>query len=171
MASDTSQLIILGLAGFVLYRMASAGQLGDVAKKVATGAPLPLPAAPPPPATPAAIAAWAAAIGLNICVAELFVAENGGRLPTSIAELQGWGTRTGRWVNGNWSCTPSTGGGTPAPAPVPAPAPCDTSFIPGVRYVGQRADGQFIVVIGGQVVFVSADQGTAEREYNRQVCG
>ncbi len=49
-------------------------------------------------------------------------------------------------------------------------APCDTRFIPGVRYVAQAADGLYIVVIGGQIVFSTNVRETAEREYNRLVC-
>ncbi len=62
-------------------------------------------------------AAWAAAIGLPVCIADAFCAAYG-RLPASLAELNSWGNATGyRQPDGTWSCTPSPGGGSTPPPP------------------------------------------------------
>lgn len=80
-------------------------------------------------------------------------------------------------LGGPRSVPPTTQPGAP-PSPVQPPPPqgtlphpCDTSFIPGQRYVARLPNGCFEVVIGGVRVFTSCDQGEAEREYNRRVCG
>lgn len=78
---------------------------------------------------------------------------------------------------------PGTGSGTTTPPgtttrppggvvqpPVTGGPGCDSSFIPGVRYVELR-NGVYNVVIGGAVVYSSTSQSAAEQEYNRRVCG
>jgi len=61
----------------------------------------------------------------------------------------------------------SAAGGAPS---VGGSKPCDTSFIPGQRYVEYR-NGVYNVVIGGRVVYTSSSQQDAEATYNRMVCG
>lgn len=65
----------------------------------------------------------------------------------------------------------------PSPVATPSkpviPTPCDTSFIPGVRYVARTADGGFDVVVGGVLRrhFPAGQQSAAENYYNQLVCG
>lgn len=56
-------------------------------------------------------AAWADDLGLPRCIADLFVAEHGGRLPVSNTELCEWANSTGRRLpSGVWQCTPTPAG-------------------------------------------------------------
>lgn len=56
------------------------------------------------------------------------------------------------------------------PTTQPPISGCDTSFIPGVRYVS-AVTGGWVVVIGSKVVYQSASQSDAEQKYNSLVCG
>ena len=71
-------------------------------------------------ATQQEIEAWANAIGLPVCVGQLYANENGGNLPPTLDALDAWGNATCRRVNGVWNCNPQPcGGGTQPPGTQP----------------------------------------------------
>jgi hypothetical protein len=85
------------------------------------GAPTPTP--PPLDCSTQGKYAWAAQVGLPVCVADLFC-QQFGRLPTSVSELTSWGTQKGiRCADGSWNCSGCQAGGTQPPGTQPSPGP------------------------------------------------
>lgn len=78
-------------------------------------------------------AAWAAAIGLPLCIADAWCATHA-QLPATMTELDNWGNATGYQVNNQWTCTP-----------VP-PATCPAGYV-------KNAQGQCVPTSGGGTDF------------------
>ena len=67
--------------------------------------------------TPAMVWEWSRNVGLPACIGDQFVGSHGGRLPSSVAELDNWGNSVGLRDTSttNWSCAPTLA----APGPLP----------------------------------------------------